>query len=196
MLYTLALEGEAASRFTAPQVEAEIERALAVWTKGLEAAGGSRARGRKAGPGERCDLRVELGPRHPGDRSNGAFTQHILGRPDFMLVRINVDYVWHEGGTDYRWRSMPFSLGTVDDVAQQLGLTHPAVFWTTYRGFLHEFGHAFGLADTGDDLLRLQSDARSRSPGPQPNSLMKTSNYFYLTPDDRAGLAALVAWLR
>lgn len=188
-------------------MQVEVEQALALW---MESFPGSSVQ--RVEPGRSCDLRIEFGPRPRGDRSNGAFS---AVERDCMLVHINTDHVWHENrglpgnaNGDYCWQ--PFSALanpgqslsaliqssrplTLDQFARQRGLSHSTVFWTTYHTFLHEFGHCFGLADT-NELLVVQSEP-AMSSSTQPDSVMKTSNYFSLTADDRQGLQQAIQFV-
>ncbi|MBS2036088.1 hypothetical protein JST97_13955 [bacterium] len=187
--FRLVQDQESRRLFPPEQMRAEINSALALWSAPM----GSLRWRESTGA---CDLRIEFGPTPAGDTSNGAFT---AVDKDCLVVRINRDYVWRErrglpgnANGDYRWEPFPGLAQltpnlTVDALAQQRGVAHSRVFWTSYRAFVHEFGHAFGLADT-NELLTSQSSPDLCSPGPQPDSVMKTSNYFYLTPDDLEGL--------
>jgi len=187
-----------------PQTRVEIQAALGLWLEHFPPTSIESVE-----PGQPCDLSVEFGATPAGDTSQGAFT--AVGE-DCMIVRINTDHVWHErrgipgnANGDYFWQpfkalagpgeSLPSLIAasrsqTLDQFASQRGFSHSTVFWTTYHTFIHEFGHAFGLADT-NQLMESQSPPAWRSAGPQPNSVMQTSNFFYLTPDDLAGLRCL-----
>lgn len=187
--YRLVQDRESRRRFPPEQIHAEIASALRLWSEPLGRVRLLRTQGE-------CDLQVEFGLTPAGDTSNGAFTALAS---DFVRVRINIDHLFHETRSlpgnpngDYPWRpfpslSLPGSHQSLGDVAQQLGLSQDTLFWTSYRAFTHEFGHAFGLADT-NELLTQESSLQLYSPGQQPDSIMKSSSYFYLTPDDLEGL--------
>lgn len=223
--YCLDLPPAAAERFPAASLHPQIAAALQLWLAPIAAQKGSPVAVVAVPCAAAADLKVMFGPTEQGDTSNGAFTAaQLQDKPqqDAMLVKIDSDYVWHEtrnlpGNPNgaYPWRDFAVFVRpqhetleslmaevsvrrpqTLDDFAVARKIGHSAVFWTTYRVFIHEFGHAFGLCDTNDDLLALQCDARWRSLGAQPGSVMKNSNYFYLTADDREGLAAMLALVR
>ena len=187
--YRLVQDEESRRRFPPEQMRAEIGAALQLWSAPFGTLGWTESTGD-------CDLRIEFGPTPVGDTSQGAFT--AVG-PDCMVVRLNRDHIWRErrglpgnANGDYSWEPFPglprlTPRLTVDGLAQQRGVAHSRIFWTSYRAFIHEFGHAFGLADT-NELLTSQSSPALCSAGTQPDSVMKTSNYFYLTPDDLEGL--------
>ncbi len=79
---------------------------------------------------------------------------------------------------------------TVWDFAETNHLDYISVFRSTYRLLIHELGHAFGLCDTYESQFEIECDHQHRSTqtsSEQPDSVMKSSNYFYLTADDIQG---------
>ena len=187
--YRIVQDAASRRRFPSRQIGAEVAAALQLWCQALGHVRPLITRGE-------CDLLIELGPTPPGDTSHGAFTAVDEG---YIRVRINTDHVWHESRDKpglhpgkYPWRPFP-SLNfpgpdeNFEEVAQKYGLTRDVLFWTSYRALIHEFGHAFGLADT-DVLLARESQPSLCSPGEQPSSIMRDSTYFHLTPDDLEGL--------
>lgn len=78
---------------------------------------------------------------------------------------------------------------------EKLRLPTNSVFNTYYGTILHEIGHTIGLADTysvgmSGSPANIQGDRELRSPS-QPAALMQMSPFFYLAPDDLAGLRTL-----
>lgn len=208
--YCLVME-EPCAALPRGTVKLELLMALSLWTKPLGPCGYDEVT-----PDQPWDLKVEVGRTPAGDTSHGAFCRHLGSG---VVIRINSDFVWTEtrslpsnpNGT-YTWHTLTSVLGpgvtfervardaaqrhlSLDDLAVQYTLSHSTLFYTSYRAFVHELGHAFGLADTNSEQLARQNDGRWRSPGEQPNSVMKTSNFLYLTPDDLAGLRAVAGRL-
>lgn len=224
--YCLDLPSAEAVRFPAASLHPQITAALQLWLTPLVAQKGSPVGVAPVPCTDAFDLKIVFGSTAAGDTANGAFTAVLRqDQPahDAMVVKIDSDYVWHEtrnlpGNPNgaYHWQDFavfarpergetlaslladvsahqPQSL---DQFAAARGLGHSAVFWTTYHTFIHEFGHAFGLCDTNEALLAQQCHPQWRSAGAQPSSVMRDSNYFYLTADDRAGLRAVLALVR
>lgn len=201
--------------------EQEFTAALALWLEQLRGLAGTSPVMSRTECAE-ADIRVSFGPTKANDHSNGAYLQFMTDPAtgtDYLILRVNTDFRWEEtrslpgnpNGT-YRWqpfvalarvdagetqasliRSVSYDEKlSLDQFAERRGLPPSTVFWTLYRVFLHELGHAFGLCDTQSSLFAAQCDPQASDTGPQPSSLMKDSNYFYLTEDDIQGLAALV----
>ncbi len=76
------------------------------------------------------------------------------------------------------------------------------VMFSSYSTLVHEFGHAFGLCDSGGWPRFYDCDPKHVSvanPLEQPPSAMSRSDYFYLAPDDIAGIRAVFKrflWLK
>lgn len=79
---------------------------------------------------------------------------------------------------------------TVQTFATSRNLDYVSVFWSTYRALIHELGHSFGLCDTYIATMKDRCDPNFSSVD-QPSSVMKDSNYFYLTDDDKEGIQRL-----
>jgi len=202
------------------EVSFEFEFALKLWLNALSSIDNHTTLISKKSCDEKVDIVVNLSKKLSGDTSNGAFASTTFKEnleDDYTLIKIDTDYVWKEtrniaGSPNglYRWQTIrqaafhqqddlsyllkKISILTpknVDELAQESSRSAVAIYWTTYRAFIHELGHGFGLCDTVSDLINSQCDTQIRSPNAQPESVMKTSNFFYLTQDDLDGLYAI-----
>ncbi len=223
--YCLDISPAVQNQFTEENTKRTAEWALQAWLSALGALQPPAARVEYVPCSGKKDLRIIIGSAASDPTANGADTQYVTVSADpgenSIDVRLDTDYVWHEtrdvsGATngDYRWHSIADFVEpgqtldsliarlagserlTLDQFAQERKVAHPYVFWTDYVVFLHEFGHAFGLCDTVDGLFQRYCDARYVSQGEQPSSVMKDSNFFYLTDDDLQGLKALAGRLQ
>jgi hypothetical protein len=79
---------------------------------------------------------------------------------------------------------------TVPAFSASRKLDESEVFWSTFPSLLHELGHSFGLCDTYDATVKDQCDPKFSSDA-HPSSVMKDSNYLYLTADDITAIRAL-----
>lgn len=70
-------------------------------------------------------------------------------------------------------------------LSQKHNIPYDDLYANTYSFLIHEVGHAFGLCDTG---FSSSCDAKFRS-SHQPDSIMKSGEYFYLTDDDKEGIS-------
>ncbi|MCB9771909.1 MAG: hypothetical protein H6754_05110 [Candidatus Omnitrophica bacterium] len=213
IVYSLKIDPEFLNNFPVSELSLEIETALRIWLIHLEKLSGSHVKISRNENTDQSDLVVEIGRREPGDDSNGAFTQTILQpapQRNFIKVKINADLMSSKTQTSYQYQRISKFLEhdeslesmleeisfqepqTLDEFANRRNITHADVFWTPYRVFSHEFGHAFGLCDTNPDLFEAQCDPEYRSTPPQRPSIMLYSNFFYLTNDDLEGLKTLI----
>jgi hypothetical protein len=67
-----------------------------------------------------------------------------------------------------------------------------AVYYSTYKMLIHEFGHSFGLCDAHNAQVNDSCDSKFSSRD-QPPSIMRDAKFFYLTGDDIIGIKRLFA---
>ncbi len=91
---------------------------------------------------------------------------------------------------------------TAGSFAEWLDTPKNEIILSSYDALIHEIGHAFGLCDTNNSPQDYNCDPSHvsvASPADQPSSVMASSGYFYLTPDDIAGVRAVFRrfmWLK
>jgi hypothetical protein len=219
--YCITIAAES-SRFSDSIIDYEFRAALGVWLSEYTKITGKSIEVQHVNCNTHADIVVLLAATEAGDASNGAFMEYIKSNNpenDYLRLKIDTDYVWHETRSlphnpngIYIWQDssvlIDYKAGeSLQDLLEHINIENPTsldqfatarnlpyntVFWTTYRVFLHELGHAFGLCDTDELLFIIQCDSNYHSEEAQPSSLMKDSNYFYITPDDSEGMRAII----
>jgi hypothetical protein len=197
------------SRFALGTLERQVEMALSLWLKPLESLGIQGVAIRAVSCSDPSfNLKIQLAHESQYTDIGSYQTPQREGSHAYSLVKVDSDFRYVADGKTYEivdfenfvpaGRSLGSLLGYISVVqpmtAQQftdfLGGDYYAVFWSTYRLLIHETGHSFGLCDTYDSQVQKRCDPAFRTPT-QPSSVMKDSNYFYLTDDDVAGIQAL-----
>ncbi len=199
-------------RFRSESLLPQVDSALRVWLSALMQAGFPQVSLAQVG----CDspdknLKIVLGPESVYPDFGAYQMVQVAGDEAYSLVKIDSEYIYKASDPAVAITDIFDLMGapadsfsafldaisfsapkTVKELALEKGLRLPALFWSTYRILIHEFGHSFGLCDTYAAQIEQQCDPAFRS-AEQPTSVMKDSMYFYLTDDDRAGVAALFA---
>lgn len=199
-------------RFRMETVVPQIESALRVWLSEMNKAGFPQVSVAQVS----CDsttknLKIVFGPETAFPEIGAYQSATVEGDYAYSMVKIDSEFrykVADQNGpiSDFfdlvgvPGEAFPGFLESVSfvspkgvrELASEKGLNFYALYWSTYRIFVHEFGHSFGLCDTY--AADQQCDPAYRS-AEQPTSVMKDSLYFHLTDDDRAGVAALFARL-
>lgn len=208
------IQNEAPERFSTTQLDLELNTALNVWLAPLSLRLGGRSVRVRLIPCSSPDLnlKVTVGPESEYPEL-GAYQIPVIEETRiYSLVKLNSEFIYERENKTYQivplssflpsdahlrdtLEKISFSHPeTVENFAQKVGFPYRAVFWSSYRVLVHELGHSFGLCDTYEPQFdRCAPDFRSSaSPEGQPESVMKTSDFFYLTEDDLAGLEALL----
>lgn len=154
------------------------------------------------------DLVAQVGPESDFTEMSGYHVPQIENGRFYSLVKLNSEYTYTEDKRRYRvvdFASMiPVSIPpqkvmeevserkpmSVGDFSGKYRVHYQRVYLSSYKMLLHEIGHAFGLCDTEDSLSKY-CDVKFRTKVHQP-AIMKNADFFYLTEDDKAGLAALI----
>ena len=124
-----------------------------------------------------------------------------LSRKPFYDFQYLVKKYMHELTLDYVMRYTNTQKLTVGSFAEWASAPKAEVLFSSYPALIHEFGHAFGLCDTDNNPQDYDCDPNHvsvASPFDQPPSVMASDGYFYLTPDDIAGVRAVFhrfSWL-
>ena len=197
-------------RFVASSIQTQAEAALHLWLKPLEPMGIEGVVIRQVDCGNRAmNLKIQFGP----EKLYPTLASYQLPQYDnghfYTLVKFNSQYVYiesngtHDSMVDFEnyvpnGTSLESELGlisllqptTVLALSASRSLDYFAVYNTTYRALIHELGHSFGLCDTYAEQIHVNCDP-ARMSVEQPSSVMHDSTYFYLMPDDLAGLKVL-----
>jgi len=208
------------SRFDPISIDTQVRMALQLWLQPLESLGISNVTLAPTSCSSGIfDLKIELGP----ETVYTTLGSYQLPQRDqnhyYSLVKFNTSYIYQEPATGTQYSKSDFltlvpSGETLSDflvnisiknpltpqtLAKQLGLSYFTVYEASYRSFLHEFGHSFGLCDLYSTQIHTHCDPIHMSVGMdqvQPAALMNNSNFFYLTPDDISGIQSLAIRFR
>jgi hypothetical protein len=197
------------ARFEEKNLDTEIQFALRLWLSHLPELGIKKVALTKVDCAfDHLNLWVDLGP-DTGHQDLGGYEFPVREKDRmYSFVKIDTHYAYKTPQHEYHYKDLAwliqntgFSLARylykisfaqpmdAHAVAADLQVDHDTIYWTTYKVLVHEFGHSFGLCDTYDAGIKY-CDPELMSAA-QPSSVMKNSEYFYLTDDDVTGFNAL-----
>lgn len=196
------IKNEEPARFDSDSIALQVESALRLWLEPVAAMGitGIEVARVECSAGN-FNLLVQLGKE---TQYTGLGSYQLSSWDDahyYSLVKFDSGFVSDYGGkktsiTDFQKFSRNLASQnaqiqhisfaapkTVFGFSQEQSLDSNQVFWSTYPSLIHELGHSFGLCDTYEAPEKDQCDP-AYSSATHPSSVMKESNFFYLTPDD------------
>lgn len=161
---------------------------------------------------QNVDLRVWVGEVTGHYKPYGAFMTIEGATPPARHVQITINTGWyHEADpqrlfphrdfgerTRFELQNLTRLIGSfqksgirrVDDLSRKWGENPMIAIMESYPILIHEMGHAFGLCDTYKGPHPNCDPARSYG-GAHSDSVMMSSLYFHLLPDDIAGIRTL-----
>jgi hypothetical protein len=202
--------------FSEDSIYAQTKMALSLWLDSIRAATHADVTVRRvACSAYALDLKIKVGPTqilNTREIPVEAFTGFAVGnKQPFALVRLDTsfhfagsaDTMYDLGNIVNSMKPIKPSMGEAMESANAKKMTtrdfailanvDDVLTSSTYPVLIHELGHAFGLCDTNDedflDHCDLQWVSSSES---QPDSVMKTASFLYLTSDDIEGIQSLV----
>ena len=201
--------------FPATSLAAQVEAAMSLWLNAIADDHPGTVQVRQVPCTDHSfNLRIFVGPESQYKTLGSYQLESLDGERWYSLVKINTDFRDRDDdGTSVAivdfsallarvplsfdeafstLRAQPMLVSAFADLER---LSYVATFWSSYRSFVHEFGHSFGLCDTYGGYVEKDCDPHFRS-DEQPSSIMKDSRYFYLTEDDREGVRRLVQRFR
>ena len=206
--------------YSEESIDTQVKMALHLWLKPLEDDGLSPVQlTREDCSQNQFDLKIAVGPDalHP---NIGSYEQQLNDRGrHYSFIQFNTSYVYTDPNTKNNYpkidfqkivpsgQSLPDFLNSISIeqpttpylLSAQLGLDYIEVYEGSYRSFLHEMGHAFGLCDLYLPANQTNCDSQHLSTPldqAQPESLMNSSEFYYLTNDDVAGIRSLAERFR
>ncbi|MGZ3733330.1 MAG: hypothetical protein ACXVC0_00140 [Bdellovibrionota bacterium] len=203
------IKNEDPSRFDSDSIALQVESALRLWLEPVAALGITGIEvARVDCAAANFNLMVQLGQE---TQYTGLGSYQLSSWNEthyYSLVKFDSGFVSDYGGkktqiTDFRKftrnlagesaqiQHISFAAPqTVFGFSQAQSLDSNEVFWSTYPSLIHELGHSFGLCDTYEATEKDQCDPAFSS-ATHPSSVMKESNFFYLTPDDVTAIQRL-----
>lgn len=194
-------------RFPEANISQQTRAALSVWIKAAGKYSRTSIEAVDCKDGQ-PDLMVQVGPESDFTEMSGYHVPQMDGERFYSLVKLNSEYTYIEEKHRYQVvdfaQMLPAALSpskVIDEISQEKPMTvgdfsghfkvhYQKAYLSSYKMLLHEIGHAFGLCDTENNLFKY-CDVKYRT-GTRPPAVMNQADFFYLTPDDKAGLAALI----
>ncbi len=200
--------------FSASSIGEQTRFALGLWLKAVHDLTGPVAVRQVECDDNNLNLEVSIGP---SDRHfvmsnaenyfgyfyhvyiNTKYSGYFKWNSQFYNVRINdfqylVDKYLPGLSLEYVMAHADMEKMGQESLAKWANVSTPYVHFSSYPALIHEFGHAFGLCDTDDNPQDYDCDPNHvsvASPVDQPLSVMASDGYFYLAPDDIAGVRAV-----
>lgn len=208
------IKNEVVARFDSDSIALQVEAALRLWLEPLKAQGvDGVAVERVPCEAGNFNLLVQIGEETEWKTLGSYQLSSWDDTHYYSLVKLDSTFLSQIGGKGYPIADFKEYAGSLADEAALIrdsSREHPqtvpafaaahhldpyAVFWSTFPSLLHELGHSFGLCDTYDAPVKDQCDPKYSSQA-NPSSVMKDSNYLYLTGDDVTAIKALFARYR
>jgi hypothetical protein len=204
-------------RFLTRSIEIQTETGLRLWLSAVKSTSGSVAIATVECTAPDCDLIVDISDYRDNSHKNVPTFEAAIDFKGRTIAAVAINTAFKGPGIDGLIYSvvdfviattngvsgLPDLLNSVsvgpsrtnlEDFAKATSNPYDGVYFSSYHSILHELGHAFGLCDTNTKSLSFHQCSQSSFSGQvgrsQPDSIMKTSNYFYLTDDDVAGVQA------
>jgi hypothetical protein len=191
--------------FNQKQISSQVNTALRLWLSGSEKYKNIPIY--EIGCTQQPDLKVQIGKEIEYPELCGYEVPHVENGRYTSFIKLNTDFLYTENRSDFRVINfaslLPFS-NLQDGVMKEVSFTNPmnvsefakkfnvsyqTVYLSSYKMLLHELGHAFGLCDTEENLFKL-CDPEYKTTD-RPPAIMNNADFFYLTPDDKAGIQSL-----
>ena len=201
--YCVQVENEKA--FPKKQVSKQVFSALTVWLSGVEDF--KKIPIKEVDCNQKADFVIQIEKKTEYPELSGFEVPRYENGHYYSAVKLNSDYVYKEKKSQYKVSNfasllpIPFLEDrvihdisfskpiNVTDFSTKYKIDYQTVYLSTYKMLLHETGHAFGLCDTEESLFQF-CDSKFKT-ADRPAAIMNNADFFYLTPDDTAGIRSL-----
>jgi len=199
--------------FQDQSISQQIEKALHLWLEPLRELGiHNTIISRVSCDSPLLNLWVKVGPDadFPSLYAYNMEQKNANGAYTYTKVTLNTAYIYNSGSKQYgpidfikfanndlnrqkkEMDLLSLKQMTLAKFSATRNIDWLAVYYSTYKMLIHEFGHSFGLCDDYSAQAIDSCDSKFSSRD-QPPSIMRDAKFFYLTGDDIIGIRRLFA---